>query len=317
MSDYTCKAGLSEAWFNQYQPIRNGHGWKRSNLLTYPCLLCFACRKVHRDLVQCQVPCNVCSICICDFCGKNKNMSPLWIVTRKPYLAMCIQRVLMPLVKKAVCLTEGLSLWFAVSKIENNEENRHTYQQILHQWPSFRDFPIVRWMYFLSWLKMRPTLAVCSSCGLEAMACVGMREEWKWRGWKMHQIIGICHSLEVLIIVLANLCGRYWDGVLITIIMQVDHNLAWDMLIRVWVITWGLVFGSWLPMVPVVDAHSTPSSIKQQAWWMVQVIQCRLASAGAGMLEVPPEGSPEACEERAENRLGQKAHSISEASFKV
>ena len=113
--------------------------------------------------------------------GKNKNMNPLRIVTGKPYLAMCVRRVLMPPVKNAVCLTEGSSLRFVVSKIENNEENRYTYRQILHQWPS-RDFPVVRWVYFLSRLKMRRTSAVRSSRGLEAAACVGDERRTKVKG---------------------------------------------------------------------------------------------------------------------------------------
>jgi hypothetical protein len=40
------------------------------------------------------------------------------------------------------------------------------------------------------------------------------------------QIISICHRLDGLIIVLANLCGRYRGNIIVAIAVQADHNLA-------------------------------------------------------------------------------------------
>jgi hypothetical protein len=53
-----------------------------------------------------------------------------------------------------------------------------------------------------------------------------MREVGTRRGWQTHQIISICHRLDGLVIVLANLCGRYRGNVFVTIAVQADHNLV-------------------------------------------------------------------------------------------
>ena len=63
------------------------------------------------------------------------------------------------------------------------EENRSTYRQIMHQWPS-RVFPIAGCMYFWSRVKMRRTSAIHSSqgWGLDTAACVGDERIRKTKG---------------------------------------------------------------------------------------------------------------------------------------
>ena len=62
--------------------------------------------------------------------------------SRTPHLAICVRSVLIPPVKKDVCLMEVSSLHaFAVSGIKRGRKHI-TYRQIVHQWP-LRVFPVM------------------------------------------------------------------------------------------------------------------------------------------------------------------------------